>query len=113
VFPYLASNATKLSLAARNPIERKILSMTSRKIGAFVYELAKRRHVIAVEQQAHCHTADIDRPLTYAQMADDTAELLRQLKIENADFFGYSMGGAIALELAVYHPELVGKLVWA
>jgi pimeloyl-ACP methyl ester carboxylesterase len=81
--------------------------------GKLLPELAMQRQVIAVEQQAHGHTADIDRPLTYAQMADDTAEPLRQLKIENADLFGYSMGGAIALELAIHHPEMVGKLVWA
>ena len=68
--------------------------------------------MIAVEQQAHGHTTDIDRPLSYAQMVDDTAELLRQLKIERADFFGYSMGGGIAFELAMHHP-VVGKLVWA
>jgi Alpha/beta hydrolase family len=54
--------------------------------------LAKDRQVIAVELQGHGHTADIDRPLTYEQMADDTAALLKELKIEQADFFGYSMG---------------------
>ncbi len=73
--------------------------------------LAKNRQVIAIEQQGHGHTADVDRPLTYKQMADDTAELLKQLKIENADFFGYSMGGAIALEMAISHPNLVRKIV--
>jgi pimeloyl-ACP methyl ester carboxylesterase len=55
--------------------------------------LAKNRQVIAIELQGHGHTADIDRPLTYEQMADDTAALLKHLKIEQADFFGYSMGG--------------------
>jgi pimeloyl-ACP methyl ester carboxylesterase len=89
------------------------LSNIDTDFGKLLPELAKQRQVIAVEQQAHGHTADIDRPLTYAQMADDTAELLRQLKIERADFFGYSMGGGIALQLAMHHPELVGKLVWA
>jgi len=89
------------------------LSNIDTDFGKLLPELAKQRQVIAVEQQAHGRTADIDRPLGYAQMADDTAELLRQLKIERADFFGYSMGGAIALELAIRHPELVRKLVWA
>jgi pimeloyl-ACP methyl ester carboxylesterase len=89
------------------------LSNIDTDFGKLLPELAKQRQVIAVEQQAHGHTADIDRPLTYAQMADDTAELLRQLKIERADFFGYSMGGGIALELAMQHPALVRKLVWA
>ena len=73
--------------------------------------LAKTGQVIAVEQQGHGRTADIDRPLTYEQMAEDTAELLRQLGIEKADFFGYSMGAAIALQIAVKHPDLVRKLV--
>ena len=70
------------------------LSNIDTDFGKMLPELAKQRQVIAVEQQAHGHTADIDRPLTYAQMAEDTAELLRQLKIERADFFGHSMGGA-------------------
>lgn len=75
--------------------------------------LAKNRQVIAIELQGHGHTADIARPLTYEQMADDTAALLRQLKIEEADFFGYSMGGNVALAVAIRHPKLVRKLVTA
>jgi pimeloyl-ACP methyl ester carboxylesterase len=73
--------------------------------------LAKNRQVIAIELQGHGHTADINRPLTYEQMADDTAALLKQLKIEQADFFGYSMGGNVALAVAIRHPKLVRKLV--
>ena len=72
---------------------------------------AANRQVIAIEQQGHGHTGDIDRPLSYRQMGDDTAELLKQLNIENADFFGYSMGGGIALDIAVHHPKLVHKIV--
>lgn len=72
--------------------------------------LAKGRQVIAVELQGHGHTADIDRPLAIEQMADDVAELLKQLKIEQADFFGYSMGGCVGLAIAIRHPSLVGKL---
>jgi pimeloyl-ACP methyl ester carboxylesterase len=75
--------------------------------------LAKTRQVIAVEQQAHGRTADIDRPFRYEQMADDTAALLSELDVEQADFFGYSMGGGIALRVALRHPELVRKLVIA
>jgi pimeloyl-ACP methyl ester carboxylesterase len=75
--------------------------------------LAETRQVIAVEQQAHGRTPDIDRPLRYEQMADDTAALLRQLGIEQADFFGYSMGGGIALQIAIRHPDLGRRLVVA
>ena len=67
----------------------------------------------APEQQAHGHTADIDRPITYEQMADDTAALLQHLGIAEADVFGYSMGGGIALLLAIRHPEVVRRLVVA
>ncbi|HYU52149.1 MAG TPA: alpha/beta hydrolase [Gemmatimonadaceae bacterium] len=81
--------------------------------GKMLPTLAKNRQVIAIEQQGHGHTPDMDRPLTYEQMADDVAELLRQLRITKADFFGYSMGGAIGTYVAIRHPELVRKLVFA
>ena len=73
--------------------------------------LAKARQVIAVEEQAHGRTADIDRPLTFEQTADDVAALLRRLGIEPADVFGYSNGGSTALQIAIRHPKLVRKLV--
>jgi pimeloyl-ACP methyl ester carboxylesterase len=73
--------------------------------------LAATRQVIGVEQQAHGHTADIDRPLSYEQMADDTAALLRHLGIAQADLFTYSFGGGVAMQMAVRHPELVRKMV--
>ena len=69
--------------------------------------------MIAVEQQAHGHTADIDRPLSIQQWADDTAALLGHLGVGQADLFGYSSGSAVAFQLAVDRPELVGKLVLA
>jgi pimeloyl-ACP methyl ester carboxylesterase len=72
--------------------------------------LAQRWTTIAVEQQAHGHTADIDRPLRFEQMADDTAATLRELNIENADVFGWSDGGNVALALALRHPALVRKV---
>ncbi|HEY3115083.1 MAG TPA: alpha/beta hydrolase [Gemmatimonadaceae bacterium] len=81
--------------------------------GKMLPTLSRNRQVIAIEQQGHGHTPDIDRPLTYEQMADDVAELLRQLRITKADFFGYSMGGAIGTYVAIRHPELVRKLVFA
>ena len=67
--------------------------------------------MIAIEQQGHGHTADIDRPLNYEQMVEDTAALLRYLEIADADVFGYSMGGMTALGLATRHPDLVRRLV--
>jgi pimeloyl-ACP methyl ester carboxylesterase len=73
--------------------------------------LAKNWKTVAVELQGHGHTADVDRPLSFEQMAEDTAALLRQLKIENADLIGYSVGGGVALRIAMRYPDLVRKLV--
>jgi pimeloyl-ACP methyl ester carboxylesterase len=72
--------------------------------------LAKKRQLIAVELQGHGHTADIDRPLSIEQMSDDVAALLKHLKIVRADVFGYSMGGNVALGLAIRHPDIVGRV---
>jgi pimeloyl-ACP methyl ester carboxylesterase len=80
--------------------------------GKILPRFARTRRVIAVELQAHGRTADIDRPLTYEQMADDVAELLRQLKVDSADFFGYSMGGAVATVLAARYPSAARKVVF-
>ena len=82
-------------------------------MGPIVASLAETRQVIGVELQGHGHTADIDRPLSYEQMADDTAALIRHLDLAPADVFGYSMGGGAALQLAIRHPELVRKQVLA
>jgi pimeloyl-ACP methyl ester carboxylesterase len=72
---------------------------------------ASARQVIAVEQQGHGHTADIERPLTFEQMADDTATLIEQLGLERVDVFAYSTGGTVALQIAIRYPNLVRKLV--
>ena len=81
--------------------------------GRIIPTLARNRQVIAVEQQAHGHTADIDRPLSIRSWTDDTAALLRHLGVEQADLFGYSSGSAVAFQLALDHPGLVGRLVLA
>ncbi len=79
--------------------------------GPILTSLAETHQVIAVELQGHGHTADIDRPLSFEQMADDVAALLDQLAIEQADIAGYSLGGDTALQVAIRHPRLVRKLV--
>ena len=87
--------------------------MTIDMMGPLLPGLARARRVIAVEQQGHGRTADADRPITYEQMADDTAALAGHLGIANADVVGYSMGGAVALQSAIRHPSLVRRLVVA
>ncbi len=75
--------------------------------------LASYRRVIAVELQGHGRTADVDRPITYEGMADDTAALLDHLEIERADIVGFSMGATVGLQIAIRHPDRVRKLVGA
>jgi len=87
--------------------------MTIDLMGPIVPGLARSRQVIAVELQGHGRTADIDRPITYEQMADDVAALLAHLEVDRADVMGYSLGGAVALQVAIRHPAVVHKLVVA
>lgn len=73
--------------------------------------LAEGRQVIAVDLQGHGRTADIDRPLSYEELADDIAALIKHLGFEKADVMGYSLGGGVALRTAIQHSKLVRKLV--
>lgn len=79
--------------------------------GRILPALAQNHRVIAVELQAHGHTRDIDRPMTFEQDADDVAALLQHLHIDKADIMGFSNGGTTALQVAIRHPERVNKLV--
>ncbi|QOY91992.1 alpha/beta hydrolase [Paludibaculum fermentans] len=76
--------------------------------------LARGRQVIAFEQQGYGHTADVaGRPFGFEQSADDTAALLEHLHVGQADLFGFSNGGTIALQVAIRHPKVVRRLVVA
>lgn len=78
---------------------------------AMLPQLAQGRQVIGVELQGHGRTADIDRPLRIETMADDVAALVKHLGFEKVDLYGYSMGSAVALNVAMRYPELVRKQV--
>jgi pimeloyl-ACP methyl ester carboxylesterase len=77
----------------------------------WISELSKTRKVIALEMQGHGRTADIKRDFTFENLADDVAALLDYLKIPTADLIGYSMGGGVAMQCAIRHPEKVRKVV--
>jgi pimeloyl-ACP methyl ester carboxylesterase len=81
--------------------------------GRVLDQFAKTHRVIAVELQAHGHTADIDRTYSFEQDADDVAALLKQLNIPQADIFGFSNGASTTLHIAIRHPWLVNKIVVA
>jgi pimeloyl-ACP methyl ester carboxylesterase len=79
--------------------------------GAIIPRLARTHQVIAPEQQAHGHSGDREGPLSFEQMADDTAALLARLGVARADVLGFSNGGLVAMQLAMRHPRLVGRLI--
>jgi pimeloyl-ACP methyl ester carboxylesterase len=67
--------------------------------------------LIAVELQAHGRTSDRDAPETFEQDADDVAALLKYLKVDKANFFGFSNGATTTLQIAIRHPDVVKKIV--
>lgn len=79
--------------------------------GTPLVEMAKTHQVIAVHLQGHGMTQDIDRPMSYEAMADDVAALLTHLDIKQASFMGYSIGGGVALQVAIRYPDVIEKLI--
>jgi len=79
--------------------------------GELLPSLAVTRRVIAADFQGHGRTNDIDRPLTCADLASDVVGLLQHLDVPQADVFGFSVGGGVAIHLAIRHPELIRKVI--
>lgn len=82
-------------------------------MGRIIPALAEHHRVYALEFQGHGRTTDIDRPITYQNLADDVAAFMNAVDLEKADVFGYSMGANAGLQLAIRHPEKVGRLIVA
>ncbi len=79
--------------------------------GPNIEALAQGRKVIGVDLQAHGGTGPLGRPMSFEAMATDIAELIKSLGYEKADVMGYSLGGAVAMRVAIDHPEVVDRLV--
>lgn len=82
-------------------------------MGEIIPRLAESHKVYALEMQGHGRTTDIDRPITYQNLADDVAAFMDAVGLEKADVFGYSMGAVAGLQLAIRHPEKVDQLIAA
>ena len=82
-------------------------------MGEIIPQLARTHRVYAIEFQGHGRTTDIDRPITYQNLADDVAAFMDSVGLTRADVFGYSMGAIAGLQLAIRHPARVNKLVSA
>lgn len=76
-----------------------------------IAEYSKTRQIIALEFQGHGRTNDIDRDITYENLADDVNLLLQYLALDSVDVFAFSMGTSVALQLAIRHPEKVKKMI--
>jgi pimeloyl-ACP methyl ester carboxylesterase len=81
--------------------------------GSLIPTLALAHQVIGVELQGHGRTGDIERAITPAALAGDVVALLDHLEIGSAHIFGHSMGGAVAMELAISHADRVRNVVAA
>src|SRR6187401_2722102 len=79
--------------------------------GAPLAAMAETHQVIAIHLRGHGFSTDTDEPWTYELLADDVAALLGKLGIARTDVMGWSLGGGVALQTAIRHPELVGKLI--
>jgi len=84
---------------------------SSEMFGPVIDQLAAGHRVVAPDLQGHGRTADVDRPLSVVTMGDDIAALIEHLGLDKPDLVGYSLGGGVAFQTAVNHPELVRKLV--
>ena len=87
--------------------------MNIRDMGTIIPKLARTHQVYALEFQGHGRTTDIDRPITYQNLADDVSAFMNAVGLQKADIFGYSMGAIAGLQLAIRHSEKVNKLVFA
>ena len=67
--------------------------------------------VYVPERRGHGHTADVDGPLSYSVMADDTVAYLEQVLPDGAHLVGWSDGAVVALLAAMRRPELVRRMV--
>jgi pimeloyl-ACP methyl ester carboxylesterase len=79
--------------------------------GAPLAAMAETHQVIAIHLRGHGFSTDADEPWSCEQMADDVAALLGELGIEKIGVMGWSLGGAVAYQTAIRHPELVLRLV--
>ena len=81
--------------------------------GNLIPLLSKKRQIIGVELQAHGHTMDRGHDTSFEQDADDVTAMVKKLKLGRVDILGFSNGGHTAIEIALRHPEIVNKIIFA
>ena len=81
-------------------------------MGRIIPKLAETHRVYALEMQGQGRTTDIERKITYPNLADDVAAFMDAVGLAKADIFGYSMGALTALQVGIRHPEKVDRIVF-
>jgi pimeloyl-ACP methyl ester carboxylesterase len=74
-------------------------------------DFAADHRTVLPERRAHGHTPDVEGPLSYHDMAEDTVEFLTTVVRSPAHLVGWSDGGVVALLVAIARPDLVRKIV--
>jgi pimeloyl-ACP methyl ester carboxylesterase len=109
------TNGVRISYVRRGEGEPVVLIMgLGADLGAWEPHVAAWHRSFACYAVDNRGAGDSDRPAgpySTTQLADDYAGLIRSLGLRSVSVVGVSMGGAIAQELALRHPELVSRLV--
>src|ERR1051325_5759104 len=79
--------------------------------GPTLTKLAQSRERIGVDLEGHGPTPLGDRQISLVDMGNDMAGVLKKLGYDKVDVLGYSMGGGVAFQFAIQHPEMVRRLV--
>ena len=78
--------------------------------GNQVKALAAKHTVITLDSRGHGRSSRNEKPFGYGLMADDVVAVLDSLKIPRADIVGWSDGAIIGIDLALHHPDRIGKV---
>ncbi|WDU65359.1 alpha/beta hydrolase [Pseudomonas poae] len=78
--------------------------------GHQVKALSAKHTVISIDSRGHGRSSRDEKPFGYDLMADDVVAVLDSLKIPRADIVGWSDGAIIGIDLALRHPERIGKV---
>jgi pimeloyl-ACP methyl ester carboxylesterase len=79
-------------------------------LGNQVRALARHHRIVVVDSRGHGRSTRNEQPFGYDLMTDDVVALLDTLKIQKADIMGWSDGAIIGLDMAMRHPDRVGRV---
>lgn len=112
---YVAANGINYWFEIRGTGEPLLLLhgglYTTDMFGPVLEKLAEHRRVIGIHLYGHGRTALGTRPISPVDMGRDLGIVLEKLGLQQVDVMGHSLGGSVALQLAVQHPALVRRLI--